>query len=159
MSSKLVENKYVRVQAPCLCSFSPEEIIAFLKDYERYKRCVPQEKERCLTMVECVDEHWLDVLKVRYASSVASDSAFKSFLEEKIVLKKPEEALAALSGLAVDPELLSTGGFNCVLSFDVEVQRVLSRLKGFRIQDRVLCQYYVNGFACIPEVHKCAPRL
>lgn len=56
--------------------------------------------------------------------------------------------MQALQGLRLDHQLLAVSEINCVRQF----VRVLNRLNGFKIQDKVLVEYYMNGFAALDDV-------
>jgi hypothetical protein len=151
-NSRVVETKFVPIQAPCLESVIPDEIYRFLKEFERYKKATV--KEQLLGLFGCTDETLLEVLRGRYPKELADEAKYKDFLEEKILFKSPEQALSELSRLRVDPLLAGSSGLNCVVQYDMEFARIQKRLKNMKIQDKVLLQYYVKGFSSIPEIYR-----
>ena len=146
-AEKVLEQKYVPIEAPILASTSAAAARTFLEEYEVYEKARNNDKLSVLSKIECIHPKLMVVMQARPvdAAAVKSEEAFMEYLKSKNSFSDPSEVMDALSRVVMQMSIHDVE--DRIDSYDMDFFEVKSRSEqaDYKIRASALCEAYIAG--------------
>ena len=143
-SDTILEERIVVITPPLLAGMSKEMIYSFIKKYDRYKKLRIKEKSEVVPIADCIEPDLLELLKYREDKKIfESDDEMRLFLDSKSVYTESEEIVKAFDNLKMDMSIIDVQ--QRLAKYDMEFLAIHRRAAGFKLKDKTLISFYIEG--------------